>query len=755
MAGQNETLLGITGMKNILKAINQCWASLYAHRSVQYRHQNGQALVTSMGVVIQKMVPSDAAGVLFTADPLTGNPGVYTITASWGLGEAVVNGSIEPDTIVVDVTKKDHKSYEIKEGTKGEKIVMAPNGGINIVPLEPGQEGCCLSQKQIQELVSIGNKLTSLLGHPQDIEFGIFIDEVFILQSRPITTIHRLSDWELEHEYDSAQPTDEEICTKANLGEVLPGALSPLTRSTLLKILDSAMQVNAGKKTDQRHVSLETCAWITTIQHHALLNIMDGVLKMPQKTLSVTSKAVDYAVFGHEVTTQDWLDKAVLRHGVRSELRSNIIMLNDLLIQGSVHNKYRKKYSSMKLFSELDSLSSSEILLAIEKSFHDLASIGYLHTKNSECSSIYQMIVFLIFVGEEQVWSPQLLQDMARILTVDKAAVDVESAGVPLGLMSLSNAITSTEGWREEFALADSSTAKLWLQEKLGPEMKDFLSKFGHRCLKEFELLSHPWEEDMSPVVFTLQAMLKVEKSGFKSTGTFEPAQRQVMTGSRLKDLLLGWLILLAHHSVSRREESKSLLIRAVHQIRIAYRALATSLVQQNLIPSQDIITFLSHYELRQLILENQTDLIPKALRRQKLFPKLEHLNFPEIVIGCQMEESTATTPTGEGLVSGTPACPGQVSGPARVITHLEDAGTIQPGEILITTGTDIGWSPYFPMLSGVVTELGGLISHGAVVAREYGLPCLVGARGATSLFKTGDHVRIDTEMGIIYKIYS
>ncbi len=119
------------------------------------------------------------------------------------------------------------------------------------------------------------------------------------------------------------------------------------------------------------------------------------------------------------------------------------------------------------------------------------------------------------------------------------------------------------------------------------------------------------------------------------------------------------------------------------------------------------------------------------------------------------MEESTATTPTGEGLVSGTPACPGQVSGPARVITHLEDAGTIQPGEILITTGTDIGWSPYFPMLSGVVTELGGLISHGAVVAREYGLPCLVGARGATSLFKTGDHVRIDTEMGIIYKIYS
>jgi pyruvate,water dikinase len=234
--------------------------------------------------------------------------------------------------------------------------------------------------------------------------------------------------------------------------------------------------------------------------------------------------------------------------------------------------------------------------------------------------------------------------------------------------------------------------------------------------------------------------------------------ETKISTGSHMKDYILGCLVPLAHQSVGRREESKSLVIKAVHQIRLAYRALAKALVKLNLIPSEEVIAYLSHYELRQLVVDHRLDHIPKAVRRQKILSKLEHLEFPEIVIGCQIsEESDATvhhTVPGDGyLVRGTPACQGQVTGSARVITRISQASEIQPGEILITTSTDIGWSPYFPMLGGVVTELGGLISHGAVVAREYGLPCLVGARGATRLFSSGDLVRIDTEKGIIYRV--
>jgi pyruvate,water dikinase len=371
------------------------------------------------------------------------------------------------------------------------------------------------------------------------------------------------------------------------------------------------------------------------------------------------------------------------------------------------------------------------------------------------------MIVFLIFVGDKQDWSSQMLQDVARLLTVDKAAVSVESAGVPVGLQRMSSAVSSVEGWKENFATADPSAALDWLDENIGPEKQDFLNKFGHRCLKEFELLSHPWEEDMSPVVQTLQAMLKGEESrALHPSGVENNPEKQVSTGSMVKDFLLSCLIPLAHQSVGRREESKSLLIRAVHQMRQAYRALAQSLVQQNLLPNRDLIGFLSHYELRQLVLDKRNDLVPKTVRRQKLLGQLEHLQFPEIVIGCQLEQAEeevrpALPDDTVGLVVGTPACPGRVTGPARVITRLDEAATIEPGDILITTSTDIGWSPYFPMLGGVVTELGGLISHGAVVAREYGLPCLVGARGATTMFTTGDLVMIDTELGIIYKTFN
>ena len=158
----------------------------------------------------------------------------------------------------------------------------------------------------------------------------------------------------------------------------------------------------------------------------------------------------------------------------------------------------------------------------------------------------------------------------------------------------------------------------------------------------------------------------------------------------------------------------------------------------------------------------HRSKLLRKAMRRKLLFPSWDKQQFPEIISGnpIQIEKklqqaSAGRTEAGSSLrsevsVSGTPACPGRVTGPARVVTHISEADTIQPGEILVTMSTDIGWSPHFPVLAGVVTELGGLISHGAVVAREYGLPCLVGVTGATQTFSSGDIVSLDAVRGII-----
>ena len=208
---------------------------------------------------------------------------------------------------------------------------------------------------------------------------------------------------------------------------------------------------------------------------------------------------------------------------------------------------------------------------------------------------------------------------------------------------------------------------------------------------------------------------------------------------------------------VALREKTKSMLIRMVHQLRVEVRLLGKKLSENGLIPDESLLYHLSVWEIKQLLEgENVPVILQKAKKRQRLYPEWNNLTFEENQRGLikplnegEDEEFEVT----DGAVTGTPGSRGIYEGPARVITRLEEAKTIEKGDILITVSTDIGWSPYFPLVGAVVTELGGLISHGAVVAREYGLPCVVGARGATKAFNTGDRVRVDGRHGVVSKV--
>lgn len=231
--------------------------------------------------------------------------------------------------------------------------------------------------------------------------------------------------------------------------------------------------------------------------------------------------------------------------------------------------------------------------------------------------------------------------------------------------------------------------------------------------------------------------------------------------------MALKHLLPLAHRCVANREATKSLLIKTVHQFREAYKILGEKMAHAGIIPESRVIWFLTHSEIERILeplSAQRTKFVRKAMRRRQLFGPWDKVGFPEIIAGnpVQIEEKmlageTAMLGDGGGgsavVVSGTPACPGKVTGRAKVVRHISDAANIQPGDVLITHSTDIGWSPYFPILSGVVTELGGLISHGAVVAREYGLPCLVGVGGATKQFKDGDIVSLDAIKGLLSKV--
>jgi len=222
--------------------------------------------------------------------------------------------------------------------------------------------------------------------------------------------------------------------------------------------------------------------------------------------------------------------------------------------------------------------------------------------------------------------------------------------------------------------------------------------------------------------------------------------------------MILKFILPYTHGSTILRETAKSLGIKQVHETRLAYRNLAMNMAKEGLLPDPELIFHMSHFEIGKLIEFRSPVIIQKATRRRRLrHSEWDDFRFPEMVYGIPIPyNSDILEPISGGnetlCLQGTPASSGKYKGICRVVTKLEDAKMIEKGDILITVSTDIGWSPYFPLLGGVITELGGLISHGAVVAREYGLPCIVGVEMATSKFKSGDIVIIDGSKGFVYK---
>ncbi|GFR26957.1 putative phosphoenolpyruvate synthase [Trichonephila clavata] len=223
----------------------------------------------------------------------------------------------------------------------------------------------------------------------------------------------------------------------------------------------------------------------------------------------------------------------------------------------------------------------------------------------------------------------------------------------------------------------------------------------------------------------------------------------------RLLKLILPW----SREAVRQREQTKSLVIKTVDWLRQTCNRLGKLMVECGRLPDKELIFFLTLDEIKEVIETRRPGLVSKAMRRSRLHSKLDKLQFPEIILGIpkaiEEDDEDVSKYSSTFSLTGIPVCQGKIKGVARVVSNLNEARTIQNGDILITHSTDIGWTPYFPMLSGVVTVLGGLISHGAVVAREYGLPCVVGVQKAMSAFKSGDTVILDGTKGIIYKVNS
>lgn len=369
---------------------------------------------------------------------------------------------------------------------------------------------------------------------------------------------------------------------------------------------------------------------------------------------------------------------------------------------------------------------SKDVLSLIERGIVDIRTASLCHTRASNNSIFFQMFAFAALTSKAEKLTIQHQGDIASILG---SIGNVESANVPQMIKEIAGRIM-LEMHREEFLKVDKKEAVEWLKQNCSSAhelLKGFIKRHGHRALNEFDFATKPWGMEPETIIDMIKSNLSIaaDMSGTPSyIKTNDDIIEELKTPlGNIAKFILKKLLPKCQQGVQTREYAKSKLILVISEIRRAVNYLGQMMVYEGLLPGKDLVCHLSPSEIKDLIATRDGKFVMKAIRRQKLFPKLYELRFDELSFGVpvplsEQEKSKPEVYDGDILVKGMPVCGGVVTAKACICKSFADVVKLEKGDILITYGTDIGWSPYFPILSGICTEIGGLISHGAVVAR-------------------------------------
>ncbi|GFW64646.1 putative phosphoenolpyruvate synthase [Trichonephila clavipes] len=372
-AGQMDTFLGVQGLDKVFLAVTKCWASQFGYIAVEYKRRNGQVLNSPMAVVIQEMVACDVSGVLFTLDPVTSNPSVITITANYGLGETVVSGAVEPDTVVL--RRKDNEVLELDSvavGNKHQKMVMLDSGGTSTVELdENSKTQSCLSKESALRLGELAIKIERYYKCSCDIEWGILDKKIYILQSRPVTTAAATTDYEIKHEFDSPLQCENQYLTVANVGEVMPGAVSTLGLELATKYFNSVIRrtMTTGM-VDNLFANKYFLTGMFSFYNHLMMTAAELIIQNGLDTIN--SKAFMMSTFGRILDDPELFEyaKTKLKKGFKPTFKMALKYYWDLFTFDFGFKNIRNKIYNHPL-NFLKQKTAEETFTAILKSCSD------------------------------------------------------------------------------------------------------------------------------------------------------------------------------------------------------------------------------------------------------------------------------------------------------------------------------------------------------------------------------------------------
>ncbi len=755
-AGQQDTYLNIVGVDAVLDAVRRCWASLWTNRAVSYRASNGiDHSAVRLAVVVQQMVQASVAGVLFTANPLTGRRRQAVIDASPGLGEAVVSGAVNPDHFVVG------EIIERRLGDKHIVIQASPGGGTQRIERTEDSNEPCLSDAQIRALAELGAQVEAHYGAPQDTEWAIDDSgHLWLTQARPITTLYPLP---------ANAPTTDDVLRVYFSINVAQGVYRPLTPMgiSIFRVIASSVATFVGLPPDDPLVGPPVLvdagqrlfADVTT----PLRSSLGRSLLMRAMRIMEAHTAVIFQQLATDprlalVPAPRWrLFRTALLLLVRS--RAPLYIIQALLRPAATRARVRRMEGQLRRLSEVPANANAT---------DRLAKIESLFLGNT--ARVLSSLVPVIFsaLGFKAL-ADKLLHNLAtddERQTVLRALPYNPTTEMDLALWALAELLQAEPSVAQMVEeTPPEQLAQEYRKGTLPPVLQqglaNFLRTYGHRGVAEIDLGLPRWSEDPTYILGVLANYLQLKNPELAPDIQFrrgaqdaeamitELTQRAARKGW-LRGKLVGFLLNRVRALAGLREVPKFYMIVLFARARALLWPVGEQLAQTGQLEAAEDIFFITLPEVHAAL--NGTDFRQVVRERRASYEQeLRRRHVPRVLLSDGTEPSSTLhiEGTSDSTLTGTPASAGVVTAKARVILDPASAH-LEPGEILVAPSTDPGWTPLFLTASGLVMEMGGPMSHGSVVAREYGIPAVVGVLGATQRITTGQQITVDGSGGTI-----
>jgi pyruvate,water dikinase len=759
-AGQQDTYLNIIGENEVLKAVVNCWSSLWTARAISYRIRNDIPQEdAALAVVLQEMVPSEVSGVLFTANPLTGLRSEAVIDATLGLGEALVSGQVEPDHYLVN-----SDSGEILAKTMGAKTISTrakPGGGVETIA-EHASKRQALPDAEIRQLALLGQKVQELYGAPQDIEWAFAQGRLYLLQARAITSLFPIPE-------ETLDPLKIWISFGAVQG--LVGPLTPLGRDTILHFAAGAARMfGLQRRPDEMDVFgiAGERIWIkiSDILRHPLGNrVFTGALGFIEPSIKQILKplAADPRLGAGRGRLKLSTLRGLVRFFVPIVAQAVRTMLDPVKARADFEAAIEAR------------LQSSQIAAAPDR-FGRLANITEFIRERVATAFPFLLPKFIPVMGPSLA-ALNLLREVASenpglALEVTRGLPRNVTTEMDLALWQTAASLHAEPG--AEAVFRETSAPELaarYLQGTLPPAAQaaiaGFMDRYGMRGVGEIDLGQPRWRENPAPVMQTLKSYLQIDPEHAPAL-VFANGERAAHAAvERLAAMArkgpAGWLKEKLVRAAARRirllmgarESPKFFAIRVMGIARQPLLEVGREFVEAGTIDRPDDLVFLQLSELDSLARNEPRDWKVLIAERRAAFEReARRRQVPRVLVsdGRAFYEGLGSETDTADVITGSPVSPGLVEGVVHVILDPHQS-QLAPGEILVCPGTDPAWTPLFMAAGGLITEVGGMMTHGSVVAREYGIPAVVGVHQATTRLKTGQRIRLDGTAGKIVVI--